>query len=105
MAKSAAGLIVVTTAGETFARTGSKTGDETVAVLVTVPTAFGVTVIVTEATELFASVPTLQLTVFPLGVTVPWLGVALANVTPEGNGSLNATFVAVEGPRLVTVRL
>ena len=84
---------------------GSDSLPLTVAVLVTVPTEVGVTVIVIEALAPEASEPALQVTVPEALVQVPWEELAETNVTPAGRLSVTVTPVAGLGPLLVAVRL
>ena len=60
---------------------------------------------VTVASAPGARVPRLQLTVWPLLVQLPWLAVAETRVVPTGRVSLSVVADAVEGPRLVVVRV
>jgi hypothetical protein len=82
---------------------GSDSAAETVPVFVIVPAAFGVTVIVTVAKPPSAIDPRLHVTVPADCVQLPWLGAAEPKVTLAGSVSLSVTFVAVDGPRLLTV--
>jgi len=101
-ARSADATTGVLTVAVLFVGTGSVSFAATLAVFVRVPTAVGLTRIVTVACPEFASVPRLQLTV---AVQVPWLGVAETKVTLAGTASVKVTPVAGEGPLLVTVRV
>ena len=88
-----------------FARFGSLTAEVTLALLINVPAAFGLTTSVTLATAPPAvRLPSWQITVVPK-LHVPWLGVAEINATPAGSVSVTFTAVAVLGPALATVSL
>src|SRR2546426_11706872 len=63
IARSAEGLIVVSSVAELLPRLGSNSLALTVAVLLTTPACVGVTTMVTVAEPPFATVPRLQLTV------------------------------------------
>jgi translation elongation factor EF-1beta len=86
-----------------LARFGSGVVEETVAVLTTVPVAFGlVTMSLTVAVPPAAIVPTGQLTVL-VPEQDPCEGVADTNVVPAGRMSLTVTPAAGLGPAFVTV--
>jgi hypothetical protein len=101
----AAALTVLLVLEELFPDTGSFTLLDTVAVLLTVPTAAadGVTIMVTVALPLLATVPIAQVIV-AVPLHVPCDGVAETNVTFAGNVSLTVTPVAALGPEFDTVR-
>ena len=90
-----------------FAPLGSDTLDATVAVLVIVPEATGVTTIVAVAMAAAASEPRSHRTSWKKALTtvqVPWLGVAeLTERLPAGIRSMSLTPVAGLGPLFVTV--
>jgi hypothetical protein len=75
----------------------------TLAVLVIVPAALGVTTMVMVALAPLVSVPRLQVTVLPDRLQLPWLDEEETNVTLDGRVSVTLTFVAVPGPLLVMV--
>jgi hypothetical protein len=75
----------------------------TLALLLMVPVAVGVTTIEIVALPGKARLPTLQVTVPADGVHEPWLGVAETNVTLPGKVSVTVTADAAVGPLLVTV--
>src|SRR6266481_6748292 len=83
---------------------GSGWSPLTVAVLVTLPVAVGITLIVTVAILPLFSVPRAQVTVPPVCVQVPLVVETLRKVTPAGRWSTTVTPVAVLGPRFLTVR-
>ena len=60
------------------------------------------TMMVTVAVVPATTVPRLPLMTPPVFVTVPWLGVADTNVTPEGSTSMNCTLPASLGPVFAT---
>ncbi len=91
-----------------FAPSGSDTLDATVAVLVIVPAAPGVTTIVAVAPAAAASEPRSHRTSWKkkslATVQVPWLGVAEPTVRlPAGIRSMSLTPAAGSGPLFVTV--
>src|SRR6478672_4194974 len=95
-----AALTMVLSDAMLFAPFGSATAEETLALLVSVPAAFGLTTIVTLATAPPAvRLPSWQITVVPK-LHVPWLGVTASSATPAGNASVTFTAVAVLGPAL-----
>jgi hypothetical protein len=80
---------------------GSDTLLFTVAVLLKLPDAVGVTMIVMVALPPMAMLPRLQLT--GLGaLQLPWLGIAETNVAPAGMLSVTVTPDARLGPALCT---
>ena len=84
---------------------GSLTAEETLALLASVPAAFGLITSVTLATAPPAvRLPSWQITVVPK-LHVPWLGVTETSATPAGRVSVTFTAVAVFGPALPTVSL
>ena len=100
-AKSAAGLAVVTTGGVTlFVKFGSALVEVTLAALVRLPRAAAVTVTVRLLVPAFGKLPRFQVTVPTPLLPLP---LALTKFTPTGSGSVTTTFVAVAGPRLVTL--
>jgi hypothetical protein len=101
--KSAAGLTVVLAVAVLFAVFGSNSLLFTLALLVITSTTVGLTTILTVAVAPLARFPTLQVTVPPDRVQLPWLGVAETKATLEGNVSVTSTPVASDGPLLVTV--
>ncbi len=97
---SATGVTVVLTGGVTlFVRIGSPVGEDTLAVLFSVPLAGAVTVTVTLLTAPLASVPNDQFIV-PLLLTP--LPLAETKVTPAGKVSVTTTLLADDGPKFVT---
>src|ERR1700716_3476197 len=73
-----------------------------VAVLVMGPAVAGaVALIVIVALAPDASEPTVQTTVLPVTVQVPWVEVAVTEVTPAGRVSVTVAPVAGSGPLLV----
>jgi len=97
---SATGITVVLTGGVTlFVRFGSLVGEDTPAVLFSVPLVGAVTVTVTLLMAPSASVPKDQL-ITPLLFTP--LPLADTNVTPAGNVSVTTTLLADDGPKFVT---
>src|SRR5437867_735035 len=105
--RSAAGKTVVVAEAVLLAAPGSDTFDDTRAVLVIVPAAFGVTTMLTVALAAFAREPRVQPTcdsAWKMTIAqVPWLGVADTKVAPTGTSSETRTPVAVAGPPFVTV--
>src|SRR4051794_25732912 len=98
-------LTVVLSDAVLFAAFGSLTAEETLALLASVPAAFGLTTSVTLATAPPATrLPIWQITVVPK-LHVPWLGVTEISATPAGSVSATLTAVAVLGPALATVSL
>jgi hypothetical protein len=88
----AEGLTVVVTGPEVlFPGTGSLVALDTIAVLVSVPSASGVTTIVTVAVAPLAMGPRLHVTVPPDIEQVPWLAVTEPNVTVVGRVSDTVT--------------
>ena len=71
--------------------------------LVMAPVAVGRATIVTVAVSAFARLPMLQLTLPPLWLQLPRLGVAETKVAPAGRVSVSKTLRAAFGPRLVIV--
>ena len=74
----------------------------TLAKLVMVPAAVGVTTMVAVALAALVKLPRLQVTILPKAEH-PGLGVAETKVTPGGSVSVRNTLVAADGPLLVTV--
>ena len=98
--RSAAGLMRVADWAELLAAFQSAPAElVTLAVLVSVPSISGVTVIVTVALAVLASAPRLQVTI-PLARTgaLPCVVVPLTNEEPAGTGSVRTTLLAVDGP-------
>jgi hypothetical protein len=98
-------MTVVLSLSLLFAVLGSVSLALTVAVFVIVPPAFGTTWIVIVADPPLESEPSVQETVPAENEQLPWLAVAETKVTPLGRVSVTVTFVAVDGPALVTVRV
>ena len=101
--RSAAGVTVVVSMSELFARAGSDVVADTVAVSVISPSIVVVTTIVTVAVAPNGTTPSGQVTTPAACEQLPWLGVADTNVTDPGSVSVTTTPVASEGPRFVTV--
>jgi hypothetical protein len=99
MSAEGAGATVVVADAELLAGLGSASLAETVAVLVTVPAAVGVTTMVRVEEAPTARLPTLQLTV-PLALVHP--DDADPKVTLPGRVSVTDTPLAGLGPLLVT---
>ena len=97
-------LTVVTAVEVLLAVLESDSVADTVAVLLKLPAAVGVTTRVTVALALLLIVPRGQLTVL-VPLQLPWPGVAETKLTPAGKVSVKLTPVAVEGPLLVMVRV
>jgi len=98
--RSATGVTVVLTGGVTlFVRIGSPVGEDTLAVLFSVPLAGAVTVTVRLLTSPLASVPNDQFTVPLLSMPFP---LADTKVTPTGRVSVTTTLLADDGPKFVT---
>src|ERR1700704_2390633 len=95
-------LTVVLAEAVLLAVLGSGSFAPTVAVLVMVPAVAGaVALIVIVALAPDASEPTVQTTGLPVTVQVPWVEVAVAEVTPAGRVSVTVAPVAGLGPLLV----
>jgi hypothetical protein len=101
-AEETEGLTVVDEVALLLPGTGSLVVLDTLAVLLNVPAAVGVTTIVTVALAPLATLPRLQVTVL-VPLQPPWLGVADTNVVAAGNVSVTVTAEAEVGPPLVTV--
>src|SRR5829696_502104 len=100
-----AALTVVSSDAVLFAGFGSLTAEETLALLVSVPAAFGLTTSVTLATASPAvRLPSWQITLV-LKLQVPWLGVTETRSTLAGSVSVTFTAGAVLGPALPIVSL
>ena len=93
-------LTVVVTVAALLPVLGSTSLPLTLAVLVSVPAACGVTLMVIVAVAPLASVPRLQVTLL---VQLPWVVVTDPNVTPLGSVSFTVTPVAGEARLLLTV--
>src|ERR1051326_330076 len=96
-------LIVVCRLTELSLASGSLSVAATLAVFVKVPADCGTTMILITAIALRASEPRLHVTV-AVPLHVPCVGVAEVKLIPTGKLSVTTTFVAGEGPLLVTVR-
>src|SRR4030081_3099325 len=108
IARSAEATMVVVDEAVLLAWFGSGSLPLTVAVLVMGPAVAGaVALIVIVALAPDASEPTVQTTVLPVTVQVPWVEVAVAALTPAGRVSVTVTPVAGLGPLFVafTVQL
>ncbi len=93
---------VVTALAPLLAVLGSPVSDVTFAWFVIEPTDWGVTLIVTVALAVLASVPSEQVTVPDACEQLPCVVVAELNVTPAGSVSVRVMPVALEGPALLT---
>ena len=87
-----------------FAVLGSGVVAVTLAVLVSVPTAVGLTMMVTVAVAALASVPILHVMVV-VPVQVPAVEFAETSVGPAGKRSVSVTPAAEAGPLFFTVRV
>src|SRR2546423_320384 len=107
--RSAVALVVdpcVVAEAELLAALGSGSVAVTLAVLTMVPAVAGaVALIVIVALAPDASEATLQVTVLPAMVQVPWVEVAEVEVCPAGRVSVTVTPVAGSGPLLVAPRV
>lgn len=74
-----------------FVRLGSEIREDTEAVFVIVPTAFGVTTTSTEDMAPLPIVPSVQVTIPPDSPQDPWLGVADTKLTLDGRVSVTST--------------
>ena len=101
----AAEFTVVTAVDPLLAVLGSPVAEITLAVLVSVPSACGVTLIETLALPVLIRLPSEHETVPADCEQLPWVGVAEVNVTPGGSVSVRVMPVAVEGPALLTPTL
>jgi hypothetical protein len=97
-------VALVVAVAELLAGLLSASEDDTVAVLVIVPAATGVTTMLTVAEAPPAIVPRLHVTV-DVPAQFPCEGVAEMKVIPAGRVSVRITPLAVEGPLLVTIRV
>ena len=98
-------MTVVMTGGVwLFGRLGSGTELVTVAELLSVPAVVGMTLMVTVAVPLLASVPRAQVTLL-VPLQLPCEAVAETKVTFAGSASEVVTPVAASGPLLVATRV
>ena len=79
---------------------GSPVVEETVATLLIVPAASGLTVMATDASPSAASKPRSHVTVPPASEQVPVDGVAVSKVLSAGSVSVRVTASASSGPSL-----
>jgi hypothetical protein len=103
--KSAAELTVVVVVAELLADVGSVSVAVTLAVLVRVPVAVGVTTMVIVALPPFTIPPRLHVTMPPDSVHTGPVGVTETKVTPVGSVSVSTTLVASAGPPLLTTNV